>query len=194
MRAFGWPCAQGCLHLSPTSSVSPIPLPSTPAAECLDVEQVAPARRVKALAEGNAPRSLVLYLLLGVYLGVVFLLSEVASWYRIQEMFRFHSPRMYLIIGSAVATGAVSVALIKRFRVSTLHGDPIRLDAKAWSGVGVRYWLGGALFGIGWALLGTCPGPLAALLGTGVGTMAVALLAALAGTWTYGALRHRLPH
>ena len=43
------------------------------------------------------------YLLLGGYLGVVFLKTELISWFRIQEMFRFHAFHMYGIIGGAVA-------------------------------------------------------------------------------------------
>ncbi len=59
---------------------------------------------------------------------------------------------------------------------------------------GARYWMGGLTFGLGWALLGACPGPLVALLGGGVTIMAAALAAALTGTWTYAALRDHLPH
>jgi uncharacterized membrane protein YedE/YeeE len=58
----------------------------------------------------------------------------------------------------------------------------------------MRYIIGGTLFGIGWALTGACPGPLAALVGAGVTVMVVAIVSALAGTWTYGRLRARLPH
>lgn len=173
------------------TSLSPSAFPD---GECLDVEQVSPDLRGRARAQGNSPAALAVYALLGMYLGAVFLLSEVASWYRIQEMFRFQSPRMFLIIGSAVATGAVSLALIRRFRLTTVHGEPIRTEPKAWTRSGVRYWLGGSLFGIGWALLGSCPGPIAATMGAGLGVMAVAFAAALAGTWSYGALRTRLPH
>lgn len=52
-----------------------------------------------------------------------------------------------------------------------------------------RYWIGGTLFGVGWALLSVCLGPLFAVLGSGVSVMLVALLSALAGTWTYSYLR-----
>jgi uncharacterized membrane protein YedE/YeeE len=61
-------------------------------------------------------------------------------------------------------------------------------------GRGLRYALGGLIFGVGWALTGACPGPLLALVGAGVGAMPVALASALAGTWLYGVLRGRLPH
>jgi uncharacterized membrane protein YedE/YeeE len=61
-------------------------------------------------------------------------------------------------------------------------------------GRGYRYWIGGGLFGVGWALTGACPGPLFALVGNGVSVIAVAIVSAIAGTWTYGYLRPRLPH
>ena len=61
-------------------------------------------------------------------------------------------------------------------------------------GTGTRYWLGGSIFGLGWALVGACPGPLFALVGGGVSVALVVLASALLGTWSYGALRPRLPH
>lgn len=172
-------------------------LPGLAPDECADTEQVSPELRERALAEGNAPLSLLAYALLGVYLGVVFTQSQVISWFRIYEMFRFDAFHMYGVIGGAVATAALSIALIKRFGVKTLHGEPIALTPKTWGESrvpGARYWMGGTLFGLGWALLGACPGPLFALLGGGVSVMLVALAAALVGTWTYAALRERLPH
>ncbi len=50
------------------------------------------------------------YFLLGVFLGTLFSKSEVASWFRIQEMFQFAAFHMYGVIGSAVAVGAVAGA------------------------------------------------------------------------------------
>ena len=61
-------------------------------------------------------------------------------------------------------------------------------------GRGYRYWIGGTLFGVGWALTGACPGPLVALTGSGLSVYAVAATSALAGTWCYGYLRPHLPH
>jgi len=58
--------------------------------------------------------SLAVYFALGVVLGVTFLKSEVASWFRIQEMFRFQAFHMYGVIGGAVAVGTIGVALLKR--------------------------------------------------------------------------------
>jgi len=165
--------------------------------ECIDTEQVAPQNRRRALAEGNAPLALAIYGLLGAYLGLVFTKSQVVSWFRIYEMFRFESFHMYGIIGSAVATAALSLWVIKKLKLTTVHGEPIQLSPKRWGDSrlpGARYWMGGITFGLGWALLGACPGPLFALLGGGITVMLAALAAALVGTWTYAMLRYRLPH
>jgi len=142
----------------------------------------------------TAPRQRVLaYLLLGIVFGVVLTKSEVISWFRIQEMFRLQSFHMYGVIGSAVAVAATSVALIRRLNVRALTGEEIAIAPKAF-GTGRRYWIGGTVFGLGWALTGACPGPLIALIGSGATVFVVAVLAAVAGTWLYGFLRPHLPH
>lgn len=137
--------------------------------------------------------TLVPYFLVGVAFGAVLLESEVISWFRIQEMFHFQSFHMYGIIATAIAVAGVSLEIIKRLGLRDRAGAPIALPPKD-LGTGRRYILGGTTFGVGWALTGACPGPLVALVGAGVPVMAVAIVAALAGTWTYGYLRPRLPH
>jgi len=139
------------------------------------------------------PAFLFVYLLLGTAFGVVLTRSEVLSWFRIQEMFHFQSFRMYGIIGSAIATAALSIAVLKLLGVKSATGAPISIPRKE-LGSGARYALGGTIFGLGWALTGACPGPLFALIGNGVSVMIIAVLSALAGTWIYAILRPKLPH
>jgi hypothetical protein len=43
-------------------------------------------------------------------------------------------------------------------------------------------------------MTGACPGPLYALVGSGLLIVAVVLLSAVFGTWVYGCLRDKLPH
>jgi uncharacterized protein len=136
---------------------------------------------------------LLLYFALGCLFGIVLLKSEVVSWFRIQEMFRFQSFHLYGIIMSAIATAALSIAVLTRIGAQTLGSEAITIPPKT-LGKGYRYWIGGTLFGVGWALTGACPGPLFALVGGGVSVYAVAALSALAGTWLYGYLRPHLPH
>jgi uncharacterized membrane protein YedE/YeeE len=133
------------------------------------------------------------YFLLGGAFGIIIVEAEVVSWFRIQEMFRFDAFHMYGIIGAAVITAAISLQMIKRLGIRGPDGTPLGLAPKT-LGYGVRYLAGGATFGVGWALTGACPGPLVALVGAGMPVMLVTILSALAGTWTYGSLRQRLPH
>lgn len=131
------------------------------------------------------------YLIAGIFFGVLLVKSEVISWYRIQEMFRLQSFHMYGVIGTAVIVGGISVWLIKKFKVKAIDGKPIVFYRKGFHKGNVY---GGLLFGFGWAMTGACPGPLFALIGTGALVISVALLSAIAGTWTYGYFRERLPH
>jgi len=137
--------------------------------------------------------ALVPYFLLGCAFGAVLTESEVISWFRIQEMFRFQAFHMYGVIASAILVAGASLALIKRLGLRGSDGQRLGLAPKS-VGSGARYIIGGAIFGVGWALTGACPGPLVALVGSGVPVMIVAVVSALAGTWTYGYLRPRLPH
>ncbi|SER43582.1 DUF6691 family protein [Neolewinella agarilytica] len=133
-----------------------------------------------------------IYLLIGVVFGIVMTKSEAVSWFRIQEMFRFESFHMYGIIGTAVVTGIIGVALSKRMGWKTIDGDSLKLNPKDFTVP--RYLLGGTIFGLGWAMTGACPGPMFTLLGQGIWTIGLVILAATAGTYVYGVLRPRLPH
>ena len=106
-------------------------------------------------------------------------------------MFRFQSIFMYGIIGLAVVTGIIANQIIQRFNISTFSGEKVIYEQKPFH-KGAIY--GGIIFGCGWALTGACPGPLFALVGNGYTIILVALIAALAGTWTYGYFQNRLPH
>jgi uncharacterized membrane protein YedE/YeeE len=131
------------------------------------------------------------YSFVGILFGIVFVKAEIISWFRIQEMFRLQSFHMYGVIGSAVVVGLISVLLIRKFNIKTIYGETIEFHPKTFN-KGQIY--GGLLFGLGWAVTGACPGPLFAQIGTGATVIAVTLLSAIAGTWTYGLVREKLPH
>lgn len=131
------------------------------------------------------------YLIVGILFGIVFVKSEVVSWFRIQEMFRLQSFHMYGIIGSAIVVGMLSIWLFKKFNIKTIYGEEIELHPKTFNKGQI---FGGLLFGLGWAITGACPGPLFAQIGTGATVIFVTLLSAIAGTWVYGLLRNKLPH
>ena len=126
------------------------------------------------------------YLIVGILFGIVFIKAEIISWFRIQEMFRFHSFHMYGVIGSAVVVGMISIFIIKKFNIKTLAGEEVHLVPKKFH-KGQVY--GGLLFGLGWAITGACPGPRYAQIGAGYLAVIVSLASAIAGTWVYGWLR-----
>lgn len=132
------------------------------------------------------------YLIIGIIFGITMTKSEAISWFRIQEMFRFQAFHMYGIIGTAVTLGAISVALIKKFNIRSITGEPIVFTPKNMSFP--RYLIGGTIFGLGWAMSGACPGPMYTLLGNGMSVFIVVILSAILGTYVYGILRPKLPH
>ena len=131
------------------------------------------------------------YSVVGILFGIVFVKTEIISWFRIQEMFQLKSFHMYGVIGTAITVGLISVTLIKKLKLKTMQGDEITIKNKALD-KGKVY--GGLLFGFGWAMTGACPGPLFAQIGAGVSVVIVVIISALIGTWTYGLLKDKLPH
>ena len=132
------------------------------------------------------------FLLLGILFGIIMTKAEIISWFRIYEMFRFESFHMYGIIGSAIALGVLYVQIIKRFNIKSIDGFYIDFPPKA-SGF-IRYFLGGTIFGLGWAVTGACPGPMFVLLGNGFLTVFIMILGSVLGTFIYGLFRDKLPH
>jgi hypothetical protein len=132
------------------------------------------------------------YYIIGVFFGIVLIKSEVVSWFRIQEMFYFHSFHMYGVLLSAIAVGLLTVVIINKFKLKAIDGEEINLDPKPFNKIGNIS--GGVIFGFGWALTGACPGPFYALLGAGYWTILIAFVSALAGVVVYGYLRPKLPH
>lgn len=132
------------------------------------------------------------FLLLGIVFGIIMTKSEAISWFRIHEMFRFESFHMYGIIGTAVVLGALGLGAMKVFKLKTLRDTlvsytPMELRIP-------RHLLAGTIFGLGWALVGCCPGPMYVLLGQGYWIIGVVILGAILGTYSYGVVRDKLPH
>lgn len=133
-----------------------------------------------------------LYVIIGIFFGIVLYKSEAASWFRIYEMFQFASFHMYGIIGSALLLGILFFQWVKRTGAKSIFGEKIELQDKDRSFT--RYAIGGTMFGLGWALSGACPGPLYVLAGAGFLPILVVIFGAVLGTLAYGFLRSRLPH
>lgn len=132
------------------------------------------------------------FIVLGLVFGIVLSKAEVISWFRIQEMFRFQSFHMYGVIGSAVLLGMLMVFAIKKMGLKDYTGQIIEIKDKAKNYKAAL--LGGFTFGLGWALVGACPGPLYILVGHGYWSVWLIIAGALLGTYLYGVIKSKLPH
>ena len=102
-------------------------------------------------------------------LGIGLVLGFVFEWARLTDPDTFHdmltlaSPDVYLLMGSAVAVAAIGARLL-RGRRAILTGERIGLETPP---VQRAHVVGGLVFGAGWAIASSCPGPLVAQLGAG---------------------------
>jgi uncharacterized membrane protein YedE/YeeE len=104
----------------------------------------------------------------------------------IRRMLLLPDAHVFLLMGSAVVVAGVGVRLLRFARVrSFVTGEEIR-----WSAIPIepRHVAGSALFGAGWSVACTCPGPVAAMIGQGQ----LAGLAVGAGLVAGIALKHRV--
>ncbi|WP_299681037.1 DUF6691 family protein [uncultured Tenacibaculum sp.] len=131
------------------------------------------------------------FLFIGILFGIILTKSEAVSWYRIYEMFKFQSFHMYGIIGTAITTSMIFMFLFKKGIIKDYLGNKIQLKDK--SKEYKRTLIGGVIFGLGWALAGSCPAPIFTLIGNGVFAILIVLLGSLIGTFIYGLLNKKLP-
>lgn len=149
------------------------------------------ARLEDKQTSGMSALNYLFVLLIGAYLGILFIKSEVARWQRIHDMFLFREAHMYLVICVAIVVAMISMLVIKRFEVKSIDGKPITYKPKPYhTGVAI----GGMLFGAGWAITGACPGPIYAQIGSGEWMALLTLVGAMLGMFTYAALKPKLPH
>ncbi|MFN0728318.1 DUF6691 family protein [Polaribacter gochangensis] len=132
------------------------------------------------------------FLAIGTLFGIILSKSEVVSWYRIYEMFKFQSFHMFGIIGSAVVISMVLMQLFEKEKIKNFNGEKIITKEKK-KGL-IRTLVGGTIFGLGWALAGACPGPMFVLIGHGITSIFIVLLGATIGAFVYGLLSEKLPN
>ncbi|MDQ7825334.1 MAG: YeeE/YedE thiosulfate transporter family protein [Candidatus Eremiobacteraeota bacterium] len=131
----------------------------------------------------------VITLLSGVLFG--FILSRVGatSYNYIQKMFLLIDLHLMGVIGLAVVVGALGIQVIKRTRMKAIDGKEIQVQPKE----GHRGIIaGGLIFGVGWALTGSCPGTILSQIGEGKLAALFTFAGMLAGTYLFGVLSPRL--
>lgn len=132
------------------------------------------------------------FFVVGILFGIILSKSEVISWFRIYEMFKFQSFHMYGVIGSAVVLGILIIQLFKKGIIKNKDGKQIVVPPK--KNAFKANLLGGIIFGLGWALVGACPGPMFILLGRGVLAILIIVFGALLGAFVYHAVKKWMPN
>lgn len=141
-------------------------------------------------------RSAVVGLAFGTAFGALLAWGGMSDPHVVEEMLLLRSFDLFLMMGSAMAVAGLGARLLRRARARALvDGSEI-----AWTSTRpTRAHVGGsALFGVGWAVSLTCPGPIAAQIGAGnfaaVATgLGVIGGVALAGWWRARAAAAQTP-
>lgn len=104
------------------------------------------------------------YLLVGLCFGFLLTGSGLSRYDVIHRMLRFEDWDPYLIMALSVGTALPLLWLLQRAGWVTPLGGRLWL---AHRGIERRQVFGGAVFGIGWAITGACPGTVSAMIGGG---------------------------
>lgn len=131
-------------------------------------------------------------LLSGVLFGLGLLISGMTDPIKVQgflDVFGAWDISLALVMGGGLMVAIVGVQIAKRQRLSWI-GTSIDMPSKTI--ITKPLIIGAVLFGIGWGLVGICPGPGIVMLGTGVWQAYVFVPAMVAGMLLYQWLEPKL--
>lgn len=101
---------------------------------------------------------------IGIAFGATLYLSGMADYDVIHDGLLFRSPHLYLMMVGALGTGAPVLWLLQRRGITTPLGGRLQVARER---IEAKHVQGGLLFGVGWAVAGTCPGAVAAMVAGG---------------------------
>ena len=124
-------------------------------------------------------------LLTGLLFGIGLLISGMTDPTKVQgflDVFGAWDISLALVMGGGLIVAIIGVQLAKRQQSSWI-GTLIELPSK--TSVNKKLLIGAMLFGVGWGLVGICPGPGIVLLGTGQWQAYVFIPAMIVGVLVY---------
>ena len=104
-------------------------------------------------------------LVIGAGIGFVFAWAGLSDPAVIRDMLLLREAHVFLLMGSTIVIAAIGVRLLRASGASSwATGEPV-----SWSTdkPQLRHVVGSVIFGIGWSLAATCPGPVAVMIGEG---------------------------
>jgi uncharacterized membrane protein YedE/YeeE len=119
-----------------------------------------------------------------------FILSRVGatSFQAINDMFLFRDFQLYGVIGGAIAVALPGLWILRRLKERKKISRPLRFPSHRLTPGTLP---GAALFGLGWAVTGTCPGPAVVQLGEGHWAALATVAGIFLGNFFYGRLHQK---
>lgn len=128
------------------------------------------------------------YLFAGIFFGFALSRSGASDYDFIYQMFTGENLKLALLMGTAIVIGAAGMKILKLTGSKDITGTDININRKPLTRYTV---IGAALFGIGWAATGACPGTVLAQIGEGKLLGLFTLLGMVFGTFIYALLAER---
>ncbi len=126
------------------------------------------------------------YVLWGLGFGFIISRCGAVRFDYIRDMFLFKSPQLYLVIGGAIGVALPLFAWLKTKNVKGLQWPHRRMTPGTLPGA--------AIFGLGWAVTGTCPGPAVVQIGEGHFAALATVAGIFLGNLIYEAAHRRFFH
>ncbi len=128
------------------------------------------------------------YLLFGIIFGFALSRSGASDYNFIHQMFTGENLKLALLMGTAIVTGAIGMKILKLTGNKDIQDKVIIINRKPLT----KYTgIGGALFGLGWAVTGACPGTVLAQIGEGKLLGLFTLLGIVFGTYIYALISEK---
>ena len=138
---------------------------------------------IQKIINSQSIRQSITFIFFGTMFGFLLSRSGATSHDFYAELFLFINYQLLTVIATATATAMVGVQIIKRFKLKTLMTQcPIKIESKKklpWS------YVGAVIFGMGWAISGSCPGTLPAMIGQGQLSSMIVFIGVFVGVWIY---------
>ena len=117
-------------------------------------------------------------LLFGAGFGFVLAAANLHEYDTIHKMLRLDEFDVFLLMGAAIGTSLPLLWWLEKRRTKTALAGPLTLSR---SKPTRQHVVGGALFGIGWAVSGTCPAPALVMLVSGAGLAVITIIGLFVG-------------
>lgn len=129
----------------------------------------------------NSMMKIITPLLAGLLFGIGLLISGMNNPAKVRgflDLFGDWQPALVAVMVAAITIFAVAYALSNKMKQPWFHGNFHRPSLTA---LDKRLFIGAGLFGIGWGMVGLCPGPALLNIMTGQEDILIFILALLAG-------------